>query len=262
VTSEGANPGTICTAPNVWVRSRTSSGRARLRLFCFPYAGAGASLFHSWSQGLGSDVELDPVQLPGREDRLEEPPFIRLTPLVETLGRVLAPYLDRPFALFGHSMGALIAFEFARHLHATGRPSPESVIVSAYRAPHLASRRAPIHQLSDQRFLTELRRLSGTAEEVLQHDELRLLLLPTLHADFAVCETYVHELGAPLDCPIFAVGGQGDPEVSRDELAAWRSHTRGAFSLEMVPGDHLFLRSAGPLVVSSLRRALSHALRD
>jgi medium-chain acyl-[acyl-carrier-protein] hydrolase len=249
----------ISTPLDAWVRRQASNPQARLRLFCFPYAGGSASVFHSWAAALRSDVELNAVQLPGRENRLLDPPFIRLALLVEALAQILPPYLDRPYAFFGHSMGALIGFELARLFRKQGSPGPACLIVSGHRAPHLPDRRPPIHHLPDARFIEELRRLNGTPEEVLQHEELRDLLLPVLRADFAVCETYLYAPEQPLDCPIFVIGGEQDPEVSQDELAAWQLHTRGAFTLHMIPGDHFFLHSARPLLLNAVNRALIYA---
>lgn len=249
----------ISTPLDAWVRCPASNPQARLRLFCFPYAGGSASVFHSWATALRSDIELNAVQLPGRENRLVDPPFIRLAPLVEALAQILPSYLDRPYVFFGHSMGALIGFELARRFRKQGSPGPACLIVSGHRAPHLPDRRPPIHHLPDVRFIEELRRLNGTPEEVLQHEELRDLLLPVLRADFAVCETYLFAPEQPLDCPIFVIGGEQDPEVSQDELAAWQLHTWSAFSLHMIPGDHFFLHSARPLLLNAVNRALIYA---
>jgi medium-chain acyl-[acyl-carrier-protein] hydrolase len=245
---------------DAWVRCPAPNPRARLRLFCFPYAGGGASLFYSWTTAFGSDIELNPVQLPGRENRLLDSTFIRLAPLVETLAQVLAPCLDRPAAFFGHSMGALIGFELARQLRTLGNRDPVFLIVSGHRAPHLPDRRPPIHHLPDPRFLEEVRRLNGTPEEILQNAELRELLLPVLRADFTVCETYRYHAGRPLDCPIYALGGQQDPGVNPDELAAWQSHTRGTFNLHMLPGNHFFLHSAQPLLLKAINQTLRGAM--
>ena len=259
---ENASAGDTRTAHDVWVRYLLPNARARARLFCFPYAGAGSSTFRAWAAELRSDVECIAVQLPGREDRLTDPPFIHLMPLVETLAEVLADYLDQPFLFFGHSMGALIGFELARRLQNQRRAQPACLIVSAHRAPHLPDRWPPIHALPDPLFMDALRRLSGTPEVILQNHELRQLLLPVLRADFAVCETYHFAAAPPLACPIFALGGLQDGQVSHEEMRGWRLHTQGAFRLEMIPGDHFFLHSARSLVVQTVNRALASVMAD
>jgi surfactin synthase thioesterase subunit len=229
---------------SAWAKGIDAAPPARLRLFGLPYAGGGSSMFHGWAAGLPLDVQFCPIQLPGREERLTEPPFVRLEPLIQTLADILAPHLGRRFAFFGYSMGALVSFELARELRRRGSPGPLCLYVAAHRAPQLPSADPPIHQLSDPDFLSELKRLNGTPEAVLQHPELRALLLPCLRADFALCETYVHTWERPLECTIIAFGGLLDRRASREELEGWRSQTVGSFSLRMLPGDHFFVRGA------------------
>lgn len=214
-----------------------------LRLFAFPWAGGGATVFQTWASGLPADVELLPVQLPGREERLGEPAFERIEPLVEATRQALAPHLDVPFAFYGHSMGALVAFELTRALRRRGGPMPARLMVSGRRAPHLPVPRPHLHALPDAEFLAGLRRLQGTDDAVLESSELMALVLPTLRADFAVCETRVHAEEPPLDLPITAFGGVSDREAGFADVAAWRHHTRGGFRSRMFPGHHFFPRS-------------------
>ena len=168
--------------------------------------------------------------------------------LVQTIAPFLLPYLDKPFAFFGHSMGALVSFELARLLHKEYKCSPSHLFVSGRRAPQVPDPDPPIHTLPNSEFLQELRRLNGTPEAVLQNDELMQLLLPTLRADFAVLETYVYTPQPLLDYPITAFGGLQDPEVCCEVLEAWRDQTRAAFSLHKFPGDHFFLHTAQSLL--------------
>jgi medium-chain acyl-[acyl-carrier-protein] hydrolase len=207
------------------------------------------------------EVEVLAIQLPGRSTRLSEPPFTRLSPLIQALARVLPPYLDRPFAFFGHSMGALIGFELARHLRKHDQPSPLRLFVSGNSAPHLPRSDPPTYDQPEPEFLETLRKLKGTPEGVLQHPELRKLLLPTVRADFAVCETYVYEEGAPLAAPISAFGGLQDSRVGREELEAWREQTSLDFVIRMLPGDHFFLHSCRPLLLRALALELSELAR-
>ena len=218
---------------------------ARLRLFCFPYAGAGASVYRAWSNVLAPEIEVVPVQLPGREERIREAPLTRLAPLVELLARELAPRLDVAFAFFGHSMGALVGFELARRLRAEGRPTPERLFASGRRAPSVIDEGPPLHTLDDDALLEKVRGLGGTPEQILQYPELLRFWLPILRADFELCASYSDADDAtPLDCSVSAYGGLNDPHVSRDMLAAWRTHTRAPFNLRMFPGGHFFLHAS------------------
>jgi medium-chain acyl-[acyl-carrier-protein] hydrolase len=248
---------TTATALDSWIAYRMPSPQARLRLFCFPYAGGGASIFRAWPEGLPADVEVCPVQLPGRGTRLMEPPFTRLPPLIQALAQALLPLLDKPFAFFGHSLGALVSFELARQLRRQHAVQPVCLFISADRAPQIPNRDPPIHSLPEGEFLVELRRLNGTPREVFEDEELMQIMLPLLRADFAVYETYGYSTEPPLNCPISAFGGLQDLRVSRGDLEAWRDQTSVAFSLRMFPGDHFFLNTTQP----SLLAALSEELR-
>ena len=241
---------------HVWIHRAKPNPTARFRLFCFPYAGGGASIYHTWPEHVPAEIEVCPVQLPGRESRLRTPPFSQLLPLLQKLAQVLRPYLYMPFAFFGHSMGALISFELARQLRRQHDPGPVCLFVSAHRAPQIPALKPPIHQLSTAEFIEELRRLNGTSEAVLQDAELLPLLLPTLRADFAICETYTYATEEPLDCPIVAFGGLQDCEVSRNDLAAWRDQTQSSFRFRMVPGNHFFLHSARATLVRAVSQDL------
>lgn len=242
-----------------WLTVVERRPNARIRLFCFPHAGGGASVFRTWSEGLPSTVEVCPIRLPGREGRISEPPFTRLKPLVQALAQALIRYLDKPFAFFGHSMGALVSFELARQLRRRHTLSPAHLFVSGRVAPQLPDPQPPIHALPNSKFLEELRRFNGIPEEILESPELMELMLPTLRADCAVDETYVYSIEPPLDCPISAFGGLQDSTVSRDSLAAWRNQTRLSFSMQMFPGNHFFLHTGQPLLLQTLYRQL-HSL--
>lgn len=226
-------------------------------MFCFPYAGGGASIYRGWAASLPSDVEVCPVQLPGRESRLRDQPFDRLPPLIAAAAEALAPHFGMPFVFFGHSMGAMIAFELARELRRRGKPLPLHLFVAGRRAPQLPAREEPIHDLPDDEFFAKLRELNGTPEEVLQHAELMRLLTPILRADFAVNETYEFVADEPFDCGISAFGGLGDLEVTQNDLSGWRDLTRGRFRLRMLPGDHFFLHSARDLILEATARDLA-----
>jgi medium-chain acyl-[acyl-carrier-protein] hydrolase len=237
-----------------WIFSRKPEPKARLRLFCFPYAGAGPSIFRNWPEGVPADVEVCPIQLPGRGSRLMEPAFVQLPPLVDALAIALAPVLDQPFAFFGHSLGALVSFELARRIRRQYGVHPARMFVSAARAPQLPHRGASIHNLPEREFIAELRRLNGTPGAVLDHKELMEIMLPLLRADFALYENYQYSLEPPLNCPISAFGGMQDRRVSESDLEAWRAQTSSCFSLQMFAGDHFFLNQ--PLLVEAVSQEL------
>jgi len=247
----------IATAFDSWIACRKPNPQARLRLFCFPYAGTGASIFRTWSDGLPADVEVCPVQFPGRGTRLMETPFTQISPPVQVLAQAMAPLLDKPFAFFGHSLGALAGFELARQLRRQSGVQPVRLFVSADRAPQIPHGDRPIHALPEGEFLGELRRLNGIPGKVLEDVELMQFMLPVLRADFAAYETYVYSSEPPLNCPISAFGGLQDRRVSRGDLEAWRDQTSASFSLRIFPGDHFFWHTTQPRLLQVLSEELN-----
>lgn len=225
-----------------WFSVRPARGVAALRLFCFPHVGAGASVFNQWPPAwIPGNVELWTVRLPGREQRLSEKPFRRMAPLVEALYEAMAPELSGRYAFYGHSLGAVVAFEMARKIERHGGQSPIRLLVSAHTAPQAGLSRPLFHTLPDKEFVEALRRLAGTPQEALENEDLMALMMVALRADFEVDETYSYEEGKPLECPISAFGGLDDPDVSQAELEAWRMQTSQQFSLHMMEGDHFFI---------------------
>jgi medium-chain acyl-[acyl-carrier-protein] hydrolase len=215
-----------------------------MRLFCFPYAGGGALIYRNWSNNLPSSVEVLPVQLPGRGNRILDAPFTEMSALVPATAESLLPYLDKPFAFFGHSMGAIISFELTRHLRRENGPQPVALFVSGGRAPQVPDEDPIKYNLPEPEFIEELRRLNGTPPEVLENSELLQLMIPLLRADFSLVETYEYASEPPLKCPIFAFGGLQDVDVKREQLEAWREQTTGHFLLRMFPGDHFFFHTS------------------
>ena len=230
---------------DTWVQRRKPNPYARLRLFGFPYAGGGVAIFRAWAERLPGDIEVCAVQLPGRDGRMREGLFTDLPALVEATADGLRPWLNRPYAFFGHSMGALIAFEVARRLRQLGEPLPVHLLVSARRAPQIPNPDPLLHRLPEPDFVDQLRwRYNGIPQAILTEPELMQLFLPILRADFTVVETYRYLHQAPLDCPITAFGGLQDDRVSHADLEAWQELTRDTCRVHMLSGDHFFLQSA------------------
>jgi len=239
-----------------WLLQSPPNSRAHLRLFCFPYAGGGSEVFRAWSVTLPESVEVCSVQLPGHGARFREQPLRRFGPLIKAIAEALAPYLNKPFAFFGHSMGATIAFETARELRRTRRPFPSHLFVSGGRAPSIPYRGLLTYNLPEQEFIEELRRLNGTPQEVIEHCELMQIMLPLLRADFELIQTYVYRPEPPLACPITAFGGSQDRNVSCADMEGWREQTSCSFSMQRITGDHFFLHAARPLLLEVLSREL------
>lgn len=230
--------------------------RARIRLFCFPYAGGSSLIFRTWSRTLGASIAVCPAHLPGREKRLTEKPYTSVQPLVEAVAEAIVPHLDLPFAFFGHSMGALISFELARQLRRMGKPLPVHMFLSGRAAPQLEEREAITYNLPAKEFADELRRLNGTPREVLEHEELMDLMVPLLRADFQICQTYDYTQEPALDCPITAFGGLSDVDIKGEMVQAWREQTTRSFRLLMMPGDHFFIHSAQERILGILAQEL------
>jgi medium-chain acyl-[acyl-carrier-protein] hydrolase len=225
-------------------------------MICFPYAGGHAGIFKSWAAELEPLVDVYGIQLPGRGHGRKEPPAEHVPELVADLGAALAPSLDKPFVLFGHSLGALLAFEVARWLQRHRRLVPRHLFVSGRRAPQIAWSEPPKWNLSDYEFIQHVSGLNGTPPEILENPELLHLVLPTLRADFKLNDTYEYTPSPPLTCPLTAFGGVDDEESDDERLQGWRSHTVARFSTQLFPGNHFFIHSCERELLASLRHAL------
>jgi medium-chain acyl-[acyl-carrier-protein] hydrolase len=235
---------------------RPRDAPVRRRLFCFPYAGGGASIFRQWPEHLPPDVEVCIPCLPGRDARVGEPPVAAMAPLVASLAPEMRKWLTVPYALFGHSMGAFIAFDLAHELATLGHP-PAHLFVSAQRGPRVPYRGQPIFALPNREFLAGvLERYDNIPKTILEQKDMMAVLLPMLRADFTLSEDYRYRATGSLTCPIAAFAGEQDGEVLRPEIEDWSRETTGRFALHMLPGGHFFPQTARAGLLSLIRRDL------
>lgn len=240
---------------NPWFIVPKVLAHPRFRVFCLHYAGGNASAFHSWAAQFEQD-EINALQLPGRAFRLREPAFLEVSEAVSVVASAMTDQLSSPFVVYGHSMGALLAFELVRELRRAALPAPSALIVSGCRAPHL-KRTPPLPaDIPDDEFWRKIGELYGTTEELLNHPELKALLLPTFRADFELIRRFRYREEAPLDIPIMACGGVRDPGVPQCDIEAWANVTTGEFSHKMFPGGHMFLQPFEKGLVHEIRTLL------
>ncbi|HEV7371680.1 thioesterase II family protein [Arenibaculum sp.] len=235
-------------------------GRVRMRLFCFHYAGATASIFRSWQDALPETVEVLAVQLPGREYRFSEPLLTDSKQIAAALVEDMLPLLGKPFVFFGHSMGVLIGFDVIQILRARGLPQPELLIASGRNAPPFRWRDAGLQTLPDDEFIATVRDYSGTPESLLAEESLRELWLPRLRADLTVSALYEYAEQRPLECPIVVLIGEKDDLVTEAGLQGWLTETTGGVQFFHYPGNHFFLHSVEELVLAKVRTELEEQL--
>jgi surfactin synthase thioesterase subunit len=233
---------------------------AKLRLLAFPYAGGGASIFRTWGDALPPSVEVMAVQPPGRETRINESPYQDLGRLVASLASAVRSQMSLPTVFFGHSMGAILAFELTRQLRRIGAAGPVHLVLSAHRAPHLPERMTDLHALPEPDLIRAVgERYQPIPEAILAERELLDLTLPTLRADLKLGETWAYSAEEPLSIPLSVFGGTRDPVADESEVRAWSSYTTGLFSPKFFDGDHFFVTDprTKPFVLQALADVLA-----
>jgi len=243
-----------------WFPARRESAAVRCRLFCFPHAGGNALFFRSWQRLMPSDIDVCPVELPGRGARIPEQPFRRMDQLVETLCDVFEPVLTVPFAFFGHSMGAYIAFELARRLRGADGSAAIHLFVSGAHGPSRIDRRPPMHPMPDHRLIAALSEFGGTPPAVMARREVVMALLPTVRADLELVETYRAPRTSRVPCPITAFGG-ADDKVDRHAVEMWSGFTEDRFRAQIFPGGHFYLSNASTALADEIVRDLGESNR-
>lgn len=230
--------------------------QSEMRLFCFPNAGGSAATFRAFATGLPQDFEVWAANLPGHGSRLREAPLLDLKILAAALADALEPLICRtPFAFFGYSWGARLAFEVARNLRLQGQPMPQHLFVAACAAPHLPQGERQWHTLPDVELLAELCEYNGIVKELQDEPQILALLLPGLRADLTLYETAGYDQERPFDFPITAFGGDRDPLFNSAEIQAWQDQTSAQFQFDLFDGDHFFLRAAQPAIFDSIANA-------
>ncbi len=239
-----------------WIAYRKSKPDARIRLFCFHYFGGAASVFSQWSNDLPPEIEVCPVQLPGRENRSYEQPFTQFVPLVETLAQVLIPYLNKPFAFYGHSMGSLIGFEVVHLLRKQYGYSPIHFLLGGCSAPQAFASKWKSRSFSEEVIL----KIMEIPRQFQEDKQFMEYWMSTFRKDYQLLQSYIYSNKEPLDCPISAWGGEQDSLVSQDDISGWHQHTKSTFKQQMIPGKHLFLKSSRKLLLKAISLDLMMSL--
>ncbi|APU14947.1 MULTISPECIES: thioesterase II family protein [Actinoalloteichus] len=247
---------TIGDTNDRWVRRFHPTPTATARLLCLPHAGGSASYFFPVSRRLAPGIEALAVQYPGRQDRLGEKSIESVEELADRLVDVVLPFRDKPLGLFGHSLGALVAFELALRLEERG-VVPVGLFASGRRAPVTVRQGEDAHLRSDDELIAAVRQLGGTSTSLLDDKQIMAMVLPSIRADYRAAETYRHRPGPRLATPVYAFLGDADPKVTVPEAERWAEHTEGGFDLTVYPGGHFYLNSHADAVMDRIAAQLT-----
>ncbi|MBX3448375.1 MAG: thioesterase [Planctomycetaceae bacterium] len=247
--------------PLPWL-DRVPDDERRVRLFCLPCAGGSSTAYDGWHEGLGESVETLPILLPGRGTRFLEPVVPSVPALVEQITESLGPSLRAPYALFGHSYGALLAFEMARSCRRLGLPSPSILLVAGFRGPKTPAPAIAAAESSDDDLVNWLEDGSGARDPVFENPDFRRLFLDVLRGDLTAIASYQYAAEPPLKCPIVAFAGEQDPVAPRRDMLAWRHETADRFNLHVLPGRHLFVRTAESRLLPLIGLELAALAKD
>jgi len=240
---------------DLWIRRFHPAPEAATRLVCLPHAGGSASFYFPVSRALAPAIDVLAVQYPGRQDRRTEPCLDDIADLADEVTERLLPWTDRPLAIFGHSMGATLAFEVALRLEQRDI-TLQALFASGRRAPS-RHREETAHLYDDAALVREIKALNGTESQTLDDEEMLRAVLPAIRSDYRAAETYRYQPGPPLNCPVYAMIGESDPKVSIDEARSWVDHTMGSFELQTYPGGHFYLNAQAPRVIAAISQAVS-----
>jgi medium-chain acyl-[acyl-carrier-protein] hydrolase len=235
---------------------------SRIKLFCFPYAGGAAASYSSWKQLLNPDIEMRAIELAARGRRMREPNYNSIDDAVDDVFNIINDELHQaPYALFGHSMGSMIAFELAYKIQRNNLPEPIHIIFSGRAAPQVSrEKKRKLHHLPEKEFREQMFEMGGTPKEFFEHPELMDLFLPLLKGDFRLTETYIHpKKNGPLDCDITVLSGRQD-EDSEEEVEAWGVHTKGNCDIHFFDGGHFFIHDEPERVLNIINDAIRRSL--
>lgn len=238
-----------------------SANQAPMRLFCFSFAGGGAASYHSWSSELSPHIEVCPILLPGRDGRLKEPFITDFGIACEQISDAIVDFLDKPFLIYGHSLGALMAYQVVINLRSKGLKLPQHCFFSAHRSPDLPYPHPLTEQASDQDLIDWLIQHDGIPKQILDNQDILDFMLPRIKADLKLCESYHCQNIAPLAMPITSYRGKDDHMVTEQEMSGWKNQTTNLFRYQQVLGDHLFLRSNAAPVLTDIHAAY-HAWQE
>jgi medium-chain acyl-[acyl-carrier-protein] hydrolase len=246
------------TGRSRWIVAGARAKTPEVRVICFSSAGGSAFQYRQWDHHASERSEFLGVQIPGHDERLREPLLRRADEIVEEIGPSLLEFANRPFVLFGHSLGSLLAFEFARWARRQGAPAPRRLIVASRPSPQSPAEYEPVHDLPEPDLIKILRHFGGTTDNILEDAQLMRSFIPIIRADLEANRTYSYRHEPPFEFPITAIVGSSDPVTTRPEIMAWGAHTCGAFNLITMPGGHFFFRDGvAPLISILEQEALS-----